>query len=70
MATEEMTDEQKIRKLAGWSSRYRNGLKEMIEAGFDLDELDASIDEAEKQLAAEQKERQRMARIRQSLRRF
>lgn len=42
----------------------------MIEAGYDPDELDQTVEKAEKALADEQKARQKRVKLRSTIRRF
>lgn len=66
----DLTEQQKIEKLAGWSLKYRKGLKELIEAGADPDELDELVEEAEKKLDADQKAKANQQRKSKIRRRF
>ncbi len=66
----EMTDEQKVGTLAEWSSRFKAGVREMVEAGHDPDELDASIAGAEEKYEKDQAELRKKMKTRKSLRRF
>lgn len=60
----------KIKKLASWSSRYRAGVREMIETGWDQEELDEAVDAAEAEFAEKAKEKQKAARRRRAVRSF
>jgi hypothetical protein len=60
----------KIKKLAAWSTRYRNGTKEMIEDGWDPEELDDAVEAAETVLAQENREKQKAMRHRRAVRSF
>ena len=60
----------KIKKLASWSTRYRGGAKELIEAGWDPDDLDTAVEEMEAALAEEAREKQKAMRHRRAVRSF
>ena len=66
----EMTDDQKLRRMAEASSFYRAAVTEMLEAGYDPDELDTAVEEMEGQLEAERKEKNKRLSKRRAVRTF
>ena len=67
---DEMTDDQKLRRMAQASSFYRAAVTEMLEAGYDPDELDTAVEEMEGQLEAERKEKNKRLSKRRAVRTF
>ncbi len=67
---QEMTDDQKLRRMAQASSFYRAAVAEMVEAGYDPDELDTAVEEMEEALEQEQTDKQRRLAKRRSVRSF
>lgn len=65
-----MTDKDKIKTLASWSSQYRAGITQMIEEGYDPEELDASIADAEEVIAEEREEHRKRAKVRRAVQNF
>ncbi len=66
----EMTDNQKLRRMAEASSFYRAAVAEMVEAGYDPDELDTAVEEMEETLDQERTEKQRRLSKRRAVRTF
>ncbi len=67
---QEMTDDQKLRRMAQASSFYRAAVAEMVEAGYDPDELDTAVEEMEEALEQERADKQRRLAKRRSVRSF
>ncbi len=68
--TQEMLEEQKLRRMAQASSFYRTAVEEMVKAGYDPDELDDAVEAAEIELAKENREKQKAMRHRRAVRSF
>jgi len=56
--------------MAQASSFYRAAVTEMLEAGYDPDELDTAVEEMEGQLEAERKEKNKRLSKRRAVRTF
>ena len=69
-AADEMTDDQKLRQMAKASSFYRASVAEMVEAGYDPDELDTAVEEMEEALEQERTDKQRRLAKRRAVRTF
>lgn len=67
---QEMTDDQKLRRMAQRSSFYRAAVAEMVEAGYDPDELDTAVEEMEEALEQERTDKQKRLAKRRSVRTF
>ena len=67
---QEMTDDQKLRRMAEASSFYRAAVTEILEAGYDPDELDTAVEEMEEALKQERADKQKRLTKHRAVRTF